>query len=71
MGQLRGLCVVGLAWHDLIDDVMHPETVECHSLSAKQAVQRTLDLKECKRSSSIVAVWLTLATGEHRGRRWG
>lgn len=50
---------------------MHPETVECHSLSAKQAVQRTLDLKECERINSIVAVWLALATGEHRGRRWG
>ena len=50
---------------------MHPETVECHSLSAKQAVQRALDLKECERSSSIVAVWLALATGEHRGEALG
>ena len=56
---------------DLIDDVKRPEAAERRSLSAEQAVQLALDLKECERSGRIVAVWLALATGVRRGEALG
>lgn len=56
---------------DLIDDVKHPEAAERRSLSAEQAMQLALDLKECERSGRIVAVWLALATGVRRGEALG
>ena len=56
---------------DLIDDVKRPEAAERRSLSAEQAMQLALDLKECERSGRIVAVWLALATGVRRGEALG
>lgn len=56
---------------DPIDDVKRPEAAERRSLSAKQAVQLAMDLKECERSGRIVAVWLALATGVRRGEALG
>lgn len=56
---------------DLIDDVKRPEAAERRSLSAEQAMQLALDLKECERSGRIVAVWLALATGARRGEALG
>ena len=56
---------------DPIDDVKRPEAAERRSLSAEQAVQLAMDLKECERSGRIVAVWLALATGVRRGEALG
>ncbi|MDD6729495.1 MAG: tyrosine-type recombinase/integrase [Eggerthellaceae bacterium] len=56
---------------DPIDDMKRPEAAERRSLSAEQAVQLAMDLKECERSGRIVAVWLALATGVRRGEALG